>query len=97
MKTTINSTDFIQAFNAYGRGDQFSYAALRALYDYLTDLEEDCDMEIELDVIALCCEFSEYESLEELKENYSDIDTLEDLYEHTQVIEFNGGLIIQDF
>ena len=97
MKTTLNSTDFIQAFNAYGREDQFTHAALRALYDYLTDLEEDCDMEIELDVIALCCEFSEYESLEELQENYTDIASLEDLYDHTQVIEFNGGLIIQDF
>ncbi len=97
MKTTINSSAFVQAFSDYGREDQFTYAALVALYAYITELEEDCGEQVELDVIALCCEFSEYESFEEIQENYADIETLEDLYDHTQVIQFNGGIIIQDF
>ena len=52
---------------------------------------------IELDTVALCCEYSEYEDLAELQENYTDIKDLEDLQNNTQVIEFDGGIIIQDF
>jgi hypothetical protein len=38
-----------------GRKDQFTYEGLRALFDYM----EEADPNAELDVIALCCEYSE--------------------------------------
>jgi len=97
MRKTISESGFRNAFTDYGREDNFSHAGLRALYNYLIELEEDCDMNIELDVIALCCEYSEYEDLEEIQANYNDIETLEELRDRTQVIEFDGGVIIQDF
>ena len=96
---TIDQCLFRQTFHNYGRGDQFSYEGLNALFDYLEELSEDTGANIELDVIALCCEFTEYEDLEEIKGVYFNtaLDTLDDLHDHTQVIQFETGIIIQDF
>jgi len=91
MKQTISKYDFEQAFKNMGRGDNFSYTGLNALFEYLEQYEEDTGEEIELDVIALCCEYSEFESLEELKQSYN-IDAedfeeaMDELEEYTQVI-----------
>jgi len=58
MKTTIDQSDFIAAFRAFDRYDQFGYKALCILFDYLEDLEGDTGEDLELDVIALCCDYS---------------------------------------
>ena len=106
MKKNINFQDFTDAFKKMGRENQFSYEGKRALFNYLEDFEQETGEEHELDVIALCCEFSEYKNLSELQENYPDVKDLEDLEEKTQVIfvddrsEVEGGsgrFIIQDF
>tara|TARA_R110000787_G_scaffold80086_1_gene174551 strand:+ start:481 stop:771 length:291 start_codon:yes stop_codon:yes gene_type:complete len=96
MKQTINFNDFYDAFQEV-RPANFSYEGLRALFDWLEDYADDTGEEIELDVIALCCEFSEYESLEELQESYTTIQSIEDLHDETIVIKTDGGLIIQNF
>jgi len=59
MYQTIGFDDFAHAFEAHGRGAQFTPDGLRVLFHYLTDLEDSTDTPIELDVIALCCEYSE--------------------------------------
>lgn len=69
MKTTISIYDFRQAFHDMGRGEQFSYDGLRVLFEALEQYEDDTGSEVELDVIALCCEYSE-ETPEEIAENY---------------------------
>ena len=100
MKTTINEYQFEQAFRDAGRGGNFSYAGLQALFEYLQSYEDDGGEEIELDVIALCCEFTEYEDIEEFQANYGeDYETLEDIEYHTLVIPIAGtnGFIIADF
>ena len=97
MKTTVSKSDFRDAFRDYNREENFTYEGLGALYDYLTELEEDTGEEMELDVIAICCDFSEYGDLEEIQSEYSDIEDLDDLRDHTTVIEFDGGIIIQAF
>lgn len=94
---TITSYGFIDAFRSMGRADQFSHAGLEALYDWLEEYSEDTGEPYELDVIALCCDFAEYDSLEEIQQDYDDIDSLEDLRDRTQVLEFPGGLIIGSF
>ena len=96
MKTTITFSTFCDSFNSL-RPDNFSYEGKRALYEYLEDYEESTGEEIELDVIALCCDYAEYSDLKELQKDYASIEDLEDLQDHTTVIEFDGGLIIQDF
>ena len=70
MKKTINVYQFRDAFVDYGRKDNFSYEGLGALFEYLTDLEEDTGSEFELDVIGICCEYSEYESIDEFNSDY---------------------------
>ena len=97
MKTTVSKGDFRDAFKDYNREDNFTYEGLGALYDYLEELGDDTGEEIELDVIAICCDFSEYEDIDELKKEYNDIIDIDDLRDHTTVIEFDGGIIIQAF
>ena len=85
MKTTVNQTDFIDAFKKL-RPDNFSYEGLDALYNYIENLEQDTGEEFELDVIALCCSYSEYKDLEEYKQNYSSINSIKDIEDATTYI-----------
>ena len=81
----INKTEFIEAFSKWHGGDyknNFSYDGLDAMYDYFDEIEE-----YELDMVGICCNYSEYENLAEIQEQYPDIETVEDLREFTEVIE----------
>ena len=98
MKQTVYKDDFKEAFRWMGRGDQFTSMGLDSLYDYLVDFEEDTGSELELDVIAICCDFTEYADIEELQGSYPDIKTIEELEDHTTVIPVIGdSFIIQNF
>lgn len=67
MKFTIaHASQFRDAFRQADRQDQFSYEALNMLYEYF----EDIDPDMELDVIAICCEYSE-DTPEAIARNYS--------------------------
>ena len=105
MRQTVNKSQFRDAFSDMGRGDQFSYDALGLLYDYLEEVDED----FELDVIAICCDFSE-DSIEDIASNYSiDLSELEDedekkeavmeyLNNNTSVVgETKDGIVYQQF
>ena len=59
---TVTASSFIDAFRRMDRMDGWTYDGLRALYDYLDGLSDDTGEPIALDVIALCCDYSEYES-----------------------------------
>ena len=106
MITTINEYDFIDAFRKMGREGNFSNDGLVALYEYLEMLEDDTGQPIELDVIALCCEFTEYDNLEEFQADYgNEYETIEDIQNATTVIMVeetispldNDSFIIQQF
>jgi hypothetical protein len=72
MKTTVNEYAFTQAFTDMNRADNFSYAGLKALFAYLEEYEESTGEELELDVIALCCDYTEYANVEEFVAAYDD-------------------------
>ena len=98
----ISFNDFLEEFRNYGREDQFSYEGKKALYDYLNDLSEDIGQSIELDIIAMCCDFTEYDSLEQFIDDYGysvgDINSIEDIDYYTVVIPINSqSFIIRDF
>ena len=59
MKTTISLYDFRDAFQRADRTNNFSYGGLAVLFDYLEEYEDATGDSIELDVIALCCDYSE--------------------------------------
>ena len=69
MKTTINEYEFKEAFRTI-RPDNFTYAGLSALFEYLEELESDIGEEMELDVIALCCDYTEHGSLIDFADEY---------------------------
>lgn len=62
MKQTINEYDFIDAFRKMDRYNTFGHDALKALFEYLEEYEESTGEEMELDVIALCGDFTQYDS-----------------------------------
>ena len=98
MKQSINMYDFEMAFKRYER-ENFSYDGLKALFEYLEEYEEGTGEEIELDVIALCCDNTEYDSLNEYNRDYgtkySEIDTIQD---DTTLIKIDdNSFIIQQY
>jgi len=107
MHLTIdNASQFRDEFRAHNRGDQFSYEGLGLLFEYL----EEADPQYDLDVIAICCEYSE-ETPEDIARNYSvDLEDCMDeeeqfcairdyLDENTSVVGVtsSGSIIYQQF
>ena len=100
MIDTITKSSFQDAFHKMGRGEQFSYEGLLALFDWFEEYEDSAGSQIELDVIAICCEYAEYDSLKDFQENYGDeYKSLEDIEVNTILlkIEDTEGFIVQQF
>jgi len=76
MKTTVNFSEFRDLFQQI-RPDNFSYDGLKHLFSWLEQYEEDTGEELELDVIAICCEYSE-QNWKTIANDYSiDLDDIE--------------------
>ncbi len=97
MYQRVTFSDFRQAFHNHDRGNQFSYEGLKALFDYLEEQERDTGEEMELDVIELCGEYSEFENFEEFQGENPDIESMGQLRDKTMVLEFDGGFLVQAF
>ena len=103
MIKTITEWDFVNSFDDVNRSNNFTVAGRKALFEMLEELSPD----MELDPIAICCEFTEYASLEEWKQDYEYVAEDEDeeddyaldyLRDQTLVLELgNGGIIIQAY
>lgn len=59
MKQTIGIGNFLDSFATSSYKDNFSYNGLNTLFEYLEELEDSNGEEMEFDMIALCCDFSE--------------------------------------
>ena len=70
MIINVNFSMFCDGFLRMDRKDSFSYEGKKALFDYLERLEEDTGEQIELDVIAICSEYTEYSTADEAAKNY---------------------------
>ena len=97
MKDTVTEYQFIDTMAQKQHG--FSYEGAKALFEYFENLEQDTGEELEFDPVAIRCDFDEYESLEDIKKSYQNIETLEDLQNNTTVIEIPNSdrLIIQAY
>lgn len=101
IQTIDSESQFRDNFHRMGRGNQFSYNGLGALFHYLEEVYSDDNYE--LDVIGLCCDFAEYTEEELVKEyKQNDEDTFEEVLEYlrdnTTVIDCgNDSYIIQSF
>lgn len=108
MKQTVSEFQFVESFRHAGRESQFSVPARRALFEHFEIIEQYQDEEIEFDPIGICCEFAEYPSAREAADDYGfepigddddarEKSALDWLREQTQVVEFDGGIVIQQF
>lgn len=109
ITTTVTGSSFRDAFRRI-RPDQFSHEALGALYEYIVDYSDSTGEPVELDVIAICCEWAEYGRATEAASEYGftpDADDIEDdqeaaalawLQDQTTVLELgSGGVVIASF
>jgi hypothetical protein len=105
MKTTVNSSDFINAFRGReGRYDQMGgYAGLHALFRHLSEWEQDTGEEIELDVVGLCCEWGHFDSIAEAYDQLiggaaeDEQAMLAELEHLTVVIQYDTGCFVSQF
>ena len=92
----VTESMFHDAFVRMGRKTQFSYEGRATLYGYLAELVEDTGEPFELDVIALCCEFTEYENIEQYNFEYeTDFYSWGDIEGLAAEIS-NGGAIVHN-
>ena len=84
---TLNEHDFINEFKAYERMDNFSLKGLRILFESLEQMAIDCQINIETDVIALCCEYNE-DTIADIIDNYSiDVSECIDIEDVIETVE----------
>ena len=81
MKTIVYQNEFHDALKGH-----FSYEGLNALFEYFEELEDDLGYEIDFDPIAIRCEYTEYESLKAVQEDYPRIYSIDHLREYTNVV-----------
>ncbi len=108
MKRTVTQSEFIDSFRAM-RPENFSRQGLMALYDHLSAWEGDTGEELELDVVGLCCDFSEYKTAIAAAQDYGfepdpaltpdeqEQAAREFIRENSDLIEFPGGVILRNW
>ena len=78
MRTTVTWWDFKNAFEARSTVSGFSNEGLIILFKYLEQYEDDSEIQLELDVVQFCCEYTEC-NLTDLKADYGkEFTTLEE-------------------
>lgn len=92
----LTAEQFVQALTQDEYAN-WSYQGALALYDYFEELGED----IELDRVAIRCDYHEYETRQELLDDYN-AHTWEEIQDNTEVIEVEqrdreNSVIIRQF
>jgi hypothetical protein len=88
----------------------WGYSGAEALAEHLHQIEDETGEEMELDVVAIRCDFARYDNLSEWAESYGlGFDNRDDdneakenkicafIRNHGTLIEFNGGIIVSQF
>ena len=105
MKTEMTTYECAKALT-HDEYANWTRSAAFALVEYLEQMEDDCGTQIKFDPVALRCEFSEYESLQDFAQQFWATDSqrltrdevIKEYIEHrSTLIEFDGGILVQDF
>jgi hypothetical protein len=86
MIQTIWFSQFCDAFHSINRSEHYSYKAKKAIFNHLEEYEDSIGEQTELNIIEICCEYTEYPSLEELQKYHSNIESFDDLESETTVL-----------
>jgi hypothetical protein len=103
-QTITHHSQFHDAFVSMDRGNQFSREGFRALFEFFEEYEQMTGESVELDVIAICCDYTE-DTVEGIIQNYSiDVSGFEEydrdemvsewLQNHTTVVGIVGNSIV---
>jgi hypothetical protein len=102
MKNTLTTYEIADAL-LKDENAAWSYNGAKALAEYLDQYEEECGIELELDVIALRCEFTECSDVFDWGKSYFTNNQFRDLFDDvdgdeladalTMYIEERGSLI----
>ena len=96
MYHTITENEFLDAFRgSNGWSDtyknNFSYTGLLALFEYLENYENETGEKLEFNRADIADRYNEYDSIKEFQSDYGkpEIKTLNNLFEHTTVINID--------
>ena len=108
MKITLSTYQIAGAL-MQDENAKWSRGAAYALAEHLEEIEQSNGEEMEMDVVAIRCDFSEFPSATEAAEAYgwssapdefdeaNESAALSWLQDRTSAIEFDGGIIIEQF
>jgi len=100
MKEYVTESTFIDAFKQSDtRKNQFSYEGLKALFEYLEEYEDSTGEELEFDMIGICCEYTEYDSLKQYNDEYgNECEEIDEIADYTALIKIDDErFIIQQY
>lgn len=97
MKWTLNLSEFMDLM----KDEPFSYDALEAMFEELTQLEEDIGEDIEFDRIAFRIDYTEYDSIEEFNSAYSyDYESFDELLDDIEldlyIVRAGEGILVRE-
>ena len=93
MIITLDKQNFMEQMRQHSRWKQFSYEAWEAIFDW-----EDEKPKVEFDPVAFCCDYAEYNSFEDLQNDYDGIIDKETLEDRTWVSYLpEGRILIRQF
>jgi hypothetical protein len=94
MFVQVNRHMFHQYFRDI-RPENFNAFGLDALFEYLNELEEDLGEPMEFDVVSLCCEYSQYNTLADYNSDYgTEHESWDDVADETTVIKITDEAAI---
>lgn len=112
MKQTLTTSQAADILRA-DENANWTYAGALALVEYLEEYEESTGEELELDVVAIRCDYAQYDNLTAFAFEYgddqlsADIADMDDddrddairryIEENGTLIEFDGGVIVSSF
>ena len=76
----------------HSRWKQFSYEAWEQIFEW--EEERDDNNKNEYDPVGFCCDYAEYDSFDQLKDDYRDIESKDDLEQQTWVSYLPEGRIL---
>jgi len=92
MIITLSKQNFLEQVRQHSRWKQFSYEAWEQIFEW--EEERNDNNNNEYDPVAFCCDYAEYDSFDQLKDDYSDIESKEDLEGQTWVSYLPEGRIL---
>ena len=95
MEKTIGFYEFVEGFKVFQLEDYFSRKGLVALFEFFEKLEAKTGDEFDYSPVDICCDYAEYANIEDAANDYGI--SAEELRGKTEVIEFEGGVIILAF